>query len=392
MGKGGAKSMETVSSRARSPRIALVYDRLNSWGGAERVLLALHALYPEAPLFTSVYDRKQATWAKGLSVRPSWLQKWRWARTHHRWLGWLMPLVFETLDLSGSDMVLSVTSEAAKGVITKPEQLHVCYLLTPTRYLWSHAGAYRNSLPWFVRPLAKRFQSLLRQWDRTASQRPDCVIPLSNLVRKRAQDFYQRSIEKPIYPGYSRLPDPQQPRHTPSGKFFFSWGRQVAYKRFDLIIQAAKKSGVSIVIAGDGPEHQRLVRLAQSHPTLQFVDPPTDAELAWYLQHAEGAMFPQLEDFGIAPLEALSQGCPVLVHQDSGVTELLQEGKDGVWIREESVQAVEEALQTFINTSWGRLDISSRARQYAEESFQRTWSQRLQLLWDIHRKQIEENV
>src|SRR5690606_20208270 len=147
-----------------SPKVAIVYDRVNSWGGAEQVLLELHAAFPSAPLFTSVYDPEGASWAGDWEVRPSWLQRLPLAKKHHQWFGWLMPLVFESLDLREFDVVISVTSEAAKAVITQPQQLHICYLLTPTRYLWSHTVEYQTTLPAFLRPVARKVGQWLQNW------------------------------------------------------------------------------------------------------------------------------------------------------------------------------------------------------------------------------------
>lgn len=365
-----------------------MYDRLNSWGGAERVLLSLRELYPQAVLFTSVYDQKNAHWAKDFTIRTSFLQRWTWLRDKHRWLGWLMPLAFETLDLSEFELVISVTSEAAKGVITKPGQLHVCYLLTPTRYLWSHQEEYRNSLPILLRPVVKPIQQLLQKWDVVASQRPDYVIPISRAVEKRVKKYYQRAGEEPLYPGYSLLPAAKKPRYAPSSPFLFAWGRHVEYKRFDVVIEAAHRLNKQLIIAGTGPETARLLELADREK-VEFVGQVTDAELSWYLQQAECAVFPQLEDFGIAPLEALSQGCPVIVHRESGVAELLQEGKDGIFLSQTSTNAVVQAIQDIQAKSWSRLDIQSRARQYAEESFQSNWKKKIHMLWRQHQQQLK---
>jgi len=387
--------MESVPSPAEQPRVALVYDRGNSWGGAERVLLALQELYPEAPLFTSVFDPQAAQWAKDFVVNTSFLQRYPWLRNRHRWLGWLMPLAFETLDLSEFDIIISVTSEAAKAVLTKPEQLHVCYLLTPTRYLWSHEQEYRDTLPLVLRPLAFQVQKVFRSWDRVAAQRPDFIIPISLLVKERAKQYYSRPVCDPIYPGFRTLPQAEPPRIIPPESFVFAWGRHVPYKRFDVVIEATQRLQIPLVIAGSGP-HTRALRKQVSASTsaqlVQFVGNISDGQLAWYLQHASCAIFPQLEDFGIAPLEAVSQGCPVVLHQKSGVAELLREKEDGVWISESSVPSVERALQKVLAETWNRLDIQSRARQYAEESFQLSWKKKIQELWNEHQQQMKTTI
>lgn len=387
--------MEKVPSSPEQPRVALVYDRVNSWGGAERVLLALQELYPDAPLFTSVYDAKSAEWAKSFVVKTSFLQRYSCLRTRHRWLGWLMPLAFETLDLSGYDIVISVTSEAAKAVITIPEQLHICYLLTPTRYLWSHEAEYRLTLPAFIRFPVEKVQGVFRKWDRVASQRPDFLIPISQLVQERAQRYYGRPVEQPIYPGYQPLSSAEVPFHQPTPNFIFSWGRHVAYKRFDLVIQAAQHLQLPLVIAGSGPETERLEQIAadSAEPHLiQFVGKISDSQLAWYLQNARCAVFPQAEDFGISPLEAVSQGCPVVLHEKSGVAELLINNLDGITLPESSVNELEKALQKIQAQTWNRLDIQSRARQYADKSFQEIWTKRVQLLWKSHCQQLKGSL
>src|SRR3990167_9737624 len=164
-------------------KVALVYDRVNKWGGAERVLLALHKIFPDAPLYTSVYDKDKAPWAKVFSVKTSFLQNFPFASGNHEYYAPLMPLAFESFTFDEYDLVISVTSEAAKGIITKPGTLHICYCLTPTRYLWSHFNLYFENpiLKFISSPVA----SYLKTWDRIAAQRPDVMIAISDTVRKR---------------------------------------------------------------------------------------------------------------------------------------------------------------------------------------------------------------
>ena len=167
-------------------RTALVYDRVNKWGGAERVLLALHEIFPDAPLYTSVYDPVRAPWAKVFpEIKTSFLQKFPFAKSNHEFFPLLMPLAFESFDFSGFDLVISVTSEAAKGIRTKPQTLHICYLLTPTRYLWSHYDQYfANPI---LRVMAKPLINYLRKWDKVAASRPDRIISISTEVKSRVK-------------------------------------------------------------------------------------------------------------------------------------------------------------------------------------------------------------
>src|SRR3990172_1252396 len=163
-------------------KVAIVYDRVNKWGGAERVLLTLHEMFPDAPLYTSVYDEKNASWAKVFSnIYTSFLQKIPFAKGNHEFLAPLMPLAFESFNFNDYDLVISVTSEAAKGIITKSGTTHICYCLTPTRYLWSGYEEYfKNPILKFI---SKPFVSYLRMWDKIAANRPDKIIAISTEVK-----------------------------------------------------------------------------------------------------------------------------------------------------------------------------------------------------------------
>src|SRR5579872_110897 len=169
-------------------KVALVYDRVNKWGGAERILLALNKLFPDAPLYTSVYNPKTAIWANTFVVKPSFLQRFPFALSAHERYPLFMPLAFESFDFRGYDLVISVTSEAAKGIITGTKTKHICYCLTPTRYLWSGYNDYfKNRLFKFLtRPLV----SYLRIWDVIAAKRPDGFFAISEEVRARVKKYY----------------------------------------------------------------------------------------------------------------------------------------------------------------------------------------------------------
>ena len=178
-------------------KVALVYDRVNKWGGAERVLLAFHKLFPEATLYTSVYNPKNAPWAKAFAIKTSFLQSFPYASSSHEFYPFLMPLAFENFSFDEYDLVISVTSEAAKGIMTKPKTMHICYCLTPTRYLWSGYSDYFDNS--FFRFATKPVISYLRSWDMVASQRPDMYIAISKEVKERIKKYYGRESEV-IYP------------------------------------------------------------------------------------------------------------------------------------------------------------------------------------------------
>src|SRR3989344_1790311 len=168
-------------------RIAIVYDHVNKWGGAERVLLALHEMFPQAPLYTAVYDADRAPWAEVFSkIIPTFLQKFPFAKNNHEFYPWLTPMAFESLNFDNYDLVISVTSADAKGIITKPGTFHLCYCLTPTRYLWRHDDFYKSHTFPLVHPLF----TYLKSWDLVASRRPDAYLAISKTVQNRISKYY----------------------------------------------------------------------------------------------------------------------------------------------------------------------------------------------------------
>ena len=178
-------------------KVALVYDRVNKWGGAERVLLALHKMFPKAPLYTSVYHQKKAEWASDFAVKTSFLQNMPFAKSAHEFFPVFMPIAFEQFNFDQYDLVISVTSEAAKGIITKPRTKHLCYLLTPTRYLWSgYHDYFQNPI---VKTVSKPAVTYLRTWDKIASSRPDRIIAISHEVQQRVRTYYKKEATI-IYP------------------------------------------------------------------------------------------------------------------------------------------------------------------------------------------------
>jgi glycosyltransferase involved in cell wall biosynthesis len=378
----------------KSPlRVAIVYDRVNSWGGAERVLLALHKIFPKAPLYTSVYDPSRARWADNWDVRPSLLQSVPWLRSRHQLIGWLMPWAFRSFNLAEYDVVISVTSEFAKAVQTSPSQLHLCYLLTPTRYLWSHQTEYLRELPPIIRVFAKQVMNWLRKIDQNTAKNPDTIVPISKLVAKRCRQYYGRPAQEPIYPPIPKLAKPTKPKYIPPADFFFTWGRHVAYKKIDLTIQAAIANRQFLVVAGRGSKTKCWQKFAQrldpDQQYIKFVGQIAESEVAWYLQHAKAAVFPQEEDFGITAMEAVSQGCPVIINVHSGAAELLRPDQDALFLPKSNIAMLRAAMKKAMVASWSKLDIQRQASQYAEANWQKTFFDMVNQYWKKHQKQIE---
>lgn len=364
-------------------KVALVYDRVNKFGGAERVLQILREIWPKAPLFTSVYDKRGAKWADGWDIRPSFLQKIPLAKSNHRYLGWLMPKVFESMDLSGLDVVISVTSEAAKGIKTNKNQLHVCYLLTPTRYLWSHAMDYWKSIPKLARPAALLALSNLRMWDYRAAQKPDKIISISREVQKRCWKYYKRQSEV-IYPGggFGELGGPPAGGLGELGikDYYLVVSRLVPYKKIDLAIETFNKLKKNLVIIGKGADEKRLKSLAG--PMIKFADGLTDEELIGYYRKAKALVMPQEEDLGLTAIEAQSQGLPVVVCRRGGARELIVENKTGVVFGEQTVESLAEAIRKIEKINFNRKTILENAREYTKEKFIKNFKSKIEEIWN----------
>jgi len=307
-------------------KLAIVYDRVNKFGGAERVLLALHEIWPEAPLFTAVYDKKRASWADVFEVHPSFLQHIPFAKNHHEIFPWATPMAFESFDFGGYDVVLSVTSAEAKDIITRPETTHICYCLTPTRYLWSGAEGYEKS--GITGNILRIMGKTLRRWDEVAASRPDRYIAISEHVSRRIKKYYHRSVDKVIYPPVDiqkfKMSNEQLANDA---NYFLCVSRLVPYKRVDLVIQAFNELGKKLVIIGSGSQKNYLRSIAKQN--ISFTGNLTDRELAAYYQRCAAFVFAGEEDFGIVALEVQASGKPVICPRNSGMAEAVIEGVTG---------------------------------------------------------------
>ena len=346
-------------------KVALVYDRVNKWGGAERVLLALKKIFPNADLFTSVYDKKNAAWANEFNVKTSFLQKLPFSKSHHDIYAVLMPLAFESFNFDSYDLVISVTSEAAKGIITKPKTLHICYLLTPTRYLWSGYDIYfRNILfKFFSMP----FVYYLRSWDKIASKRPDKIITISSEVAKRAKKYYQVD-SKIIYPPLI-LKDLDKAEPKGNGGFFLVVSRFVYYKRLDLAIKAFNKLGLPLKIVGVGKLENGLKNIANSN--IEFLGNLTDSKLSFYYKNCKALVFPGNEDFGLVMAEAQGFGKPVVAFRGGGATDIIKEGVTGEFFNNQNEQSLIEAVEKFNLKTYNTELCIENAQKFSFENFKK---------------------
>jgi len=357
-------------------KVALVYDRVNKVGGAERVLLALHEIWPDAPLYTSVYDKKGAPWAKVFNIHTSFMQQIPLARKHHELFPWLTPLAFESFNFDDYDIVISITSAEAKGIITKPKTVHICYCLTPTRYLWHDKNIYDNIqiggfFSFLITPLKKLAAINLRLWDQVASSRPDYYLSISREVSKRIEKYYQRKSEI-IYPPVDCtkfIPAEQKNRN-----YFLLVSRLVPYKKVDLAINALNNLGQKLIIIGRGVEENNLRKLAKEN--IHFItEKLTDGELIGYYQGCRALIFPALEDLGLTPLEAMACGKPVIAYKEGGVLETVVEGKTGEFFFPQTAKSLEDKIRNFAEDRYQGLDCQVQAQKFNHLLFKEKFKQ-----------------
>lgn len=324
-------------------KVALVYDRVNKFGGAERVLLALHRLYPDAPLYTLVYDPPKAHWAKVFKVIPTFLNSISFLRSRHEILAPIAPMAFETLRFDEFDLVISVTSSDAKAIITKPQTRHICYCLTPTRWFFSGENEYTKDIKMKVIP--KFLKHYFRTVDILTSSRPDLYIAISKEVKKRIKLYYRRSsvvIHPPIDDKfYSKKFVPAEKRG-----FYLLVSRLVPYKRADLVIKAFNKLRLPLVVIGSGSQLPALKRLSTS-PNTKFLGQINDRLLIDKYRHAKAVIYPQFEDYGLVPIEAQACGTPVIAFARGGALETVKKGITGLFFKKQNVPSLIEAVEKF---------------------------------------------
>lgn len=353
-------------------KVALVYDRINKWGGAERVLLALHKIFPKAPIFTSVYSPQKAKWANEFDIRPSFLQKFPHIVDNHELYPFLMPMAFERFTFSDYDLVISLTSEAAKGIITNPGTKHICYCLTPTRYLWSGYHEYFKNPA--LRVFANPTVSYLRKWDRVAAKRPDTFVAISKEVQNRIKKYYDRD-SLVIYPPVDlassgeRLADSLKSNERDKSYFLIvsRLSKFTKYKRIDLAIQACNELRLPLKIVGEGSWKKELQKMAG--PTVEFLGNIDDNLLREYYQKCRALLFPAIEDFGLTVVEVQSFGKPVIAFRGGGALETIKEGKTGLFFDRQTKESLIQALKTFELMKFDEIDSKRNAQQFSVHNF-----------------------
>lgn len=433
-------------AQGTAPQVALVIDWLDQVGGAEQVLLAFHEIYPDAPIYTSVYRKKKIKpLLDDAEIKTGWINIF--PDKLRRFLGPLRQCWFSHLDLSSYDLVISVTGAEGKSIKTKSKKhsaYHLCYCHVPTQYYWQLYDDYLKNpgfglLDPLVRLGLKLFVKPLRKKDYLAAQRPDQIVTISKYAAAQISKYYNReatiinppvdlrkftregtaefsttSVEKSTKETnnsgksqissknknqksqinstqnnstksaksqISPLPNPVSPAASSNSvqsaasksafprSGFITTSRQVSWKRLDLCIKACLETGDSLTIIGEGPEHENLVKLAQGSDLIQFFPRMSQTKLETFLRRAEGYLFPSKEPFGIAPVEALAAGCPVIALGEGGALDYIEPGKNGLLFKEQTVASLAQAIRDFKNLKFSTDYVKKSAARFDKTIF-----------------------
>jgi len=348
-------------------KLAIVHDWLTNMGGAEQVVINFKEVYKDAPIYTTFYNpNKLDEKLRNIDVRTSHLQKKKMVENHKKYFPF-MPMAFEKFDLNEYDVVLSSSSSCAKGVLTKPGSIHICYCHTPMRYAWEKRDEYTAGMGKLKKKLVEILLHYMRIWDLVSANRVDYFIANSTEVKKRIMKHYKRDavvINPPVRCNLFNISETD-------GDYYFVLSRLVGYKRFDLAVQACKELGKKLVVAGDGPEREKLEKIANGDKNIIFLGRQPDEVVKKYMSECRALIFPGEEDFGIVPVEAQSCGRPVIAFGKGGVLDSVIDGKTGVFFKEQTVQSVKEAIQKFENMKFDKQEIRKHALEFDESVFQK---------------------
>jgi len=343
-------------------KTAFVHEWIVNYTGSERVLKSItEAISRKAPIYTTVYDREKIPQFANSIVRTSFIQKMPFGLKYYQYFFPFMPYVFESFDFSEYDLVISDSHSCAKGVLTDPGTCHICYLHTPTRYLWQ---------PWLDDRadggiVKKSILSYMRVWDHQASKRPDYYIANSKNVARRIEKYYQRPAVV-VYPPVDT--DYFEPIENSSKDFYLIVSRLAGQKKIELAVKAFVKMDKRLVVIGDGPMKSRLEKLSRGSK-VEILGYRPDNVTRRHYQNCKAFIFPQEEDFGITPLEAMACGRPVIAYGKGGALETVVEDKTGIFFKEQSVGSLVEAVEVFDKKKLDSAKIRKRAEEFSNERF-----------------------
>ncbi|WP_223066918.1 glycosyltransferase [Paenibacillus caui] len=346
-------------------KIAIAHDYLIQMGGAERVVEVLHDMYPEAPIFTTVYSSSRLLdTLKDADIRSSWLQRIPGVKTYFKGMLPLYPIAIRDFDFRGFDIVLSSSSAFIKGIQVPKNTFHLCYCHTPMRFAWDYdTYMERQRQPGVIKRLLKIYIRQLKSWDQRTAVNVNQFVANSSVVKRRIQNYYQRDADV-IFPPINTSRFQSSAR---IGDYYLIVSRLVSYKRIDLAVEAFNRSGLPLYIVGDGPDRKRLAEMAKSN--ISFLGRLDDSQVNGLMSECRAFIFPGEEDFGITPLEANAAGRPVIAYQAGGALDTIVPYVNGVFFKNQEVDDLLAAVGEVERHAWDVGEIVSHAKKFDERTF-----------------------
>lgn len=352
-------------------KVAIVCDWLTGIGGAERVVLELHKIFPDAPIYTSQYDPKKIDWFNDADIRTGWLQKL--PKSLKKFLPVLRAWYFSHLDLSDYDLIISETGAEAKAVKFGPNTKHLCICNAPTHYYWSRYDQYMKNpgfgaFNWLAKIGLKLLVNPMRRWDYKAAQKPTELVAISSHIQTEIDKYYGRKSGI-VFPPVN-LDRFKKIMTKKNRQGFIITGRQTSYKKIDLAVAACSKLDLPLTVVGNGPDHQRLMEMAGT--SIAFTGEVSDDEVNRLLASSAAFIFPGLDDFGISPVEALATGLPVVAYKAGGALDYVHPGITGEFFEKQTIDSLCSVLESFQATNYSSSDIKRESERFSIENFKKS--------------------
>jgi glycosyltransferase involved in cell wall biosynthesis len=362
-------------------KVAIVCDWLVGVGGAERVVLELHKMYPDAPIYTSQYNPSKLDWFKDADVRTLWLQKL--PKGLRKFLPPLRFLAFRYLNLKSYDLIISSSGAEAKAVRGGKHTVHINYCHSPTHYYWVRYEDYLKEpgfgrLNFLARFGLRLLVGPMRRLDYKAAQNPDFMIANSNHTAQMIKKYYHRDatvIHPPV--DIERFAGKSEEHR----RGFVTAGRQVPYKRIDLAVRAFTELDMPLLVLGDGPEHRKLKRIAGRKVT--FKRSPSDEEVAHYFKTSLAFIFPGMDDFGIVAVEAMAAGTPVIAYKLGGALDYVVEGETGLFFEKQTTESLAKTISNFYPDKFSNEGIKKFAKKFSSDKFRGKMGQYIESIKEL---------
>jgi len=363
-----------------TPKVAIFYDWLNQWGGAEKVLLDILSIYPQADLYTLIYDPKKTNWLPSkIKINPSNLNKLSQTKKNCLFHTPFYSLFLEQFDFSQYDIIISTTSTIGHCLLTSPKTLFVCYFHNINRYLYQTPNQYK-----ILKPILEKYQKT----DFIYAQRPDYLLCNSLTVQKRILENYHRTAQV-IYPGVDTsffIPN----KKSSVDPYFLVVSRLVPHKKIELAIQVCLDLDQKLVIVGSGRDMSRLKKIKPSanNSKIIFMGQVSDKKLLTLYQNCQALICPQIEDFGLTPIETQACGKPVIALNQGGITETVIDGKTGILFQNQTVDSLKQAIIKFQTLNINPIDCINNANKFSRHNFMLNFKQIINQLWQQHQTTI----